>query len=325
MAQLLNQLGAKVFGLALPPEGDVSLFDQLDLENRLDHAEVDIRDYDRVAQRVAEVEPDILFHLAAQSLVLRSYDAPRETWDTNVGGTTNVLEAARATHKPMTVIVITTDKVYKNREWDQPYRESDRLGGHDPYSASKAACEILTQSWQASFGLEGSLRIASARAGNVIGGGDWAENRIVPDIARAFFKDVAVEVRNPGAVRPWQHVLEPISGYMKLAERLHADLSHARAYNFGPAAEDFHSVRDLLNQFCDVWPGEWRDTSSGSARHEAGLLSVTSDLARRRLGWKPVWSFEQAVSKTAEWYRAHAEGADVTAITDAQIKEFLAA
>ncbi len=317
----LNALGARVCGLALVPDTEPALFEQLRLADDIDHALGDIRDPASVDARIAEVNPDIVFHLAAQPLVLRSYSEPVETWQTNVAGTLNVLDALRRLNRPVTILVVTTDKVYENRELHRPYHESDPLGGIDPYSASKAAVELLAASWRASFGADGGQRIATVRAGNVIGGGDWAENRIVPDIVRALGRGHPIDVRHPGAVRPWQHVLEPLSGYMRLAERLHSDAGLAAAYNFGPAPDDFRSVRDLVEQALASWPGTWRDVSRLHVPHEAGLLTVASDLARNKLGWEPRWSFETAVAATLGWYRAVAAGVPAVEITRAQIAD----
>ncbi|WP_299865475.1 CDP-glucose 4,6-dehydratase [uncultured Hoeflea sp.] len=318
----LSEMGAQVHGLALVPDTDPSLFDSLGLSSRLDHVIGDIRDADVVARRVNAVKPEIVFHLAAQPLVLRSYAAPVETWQTNVGGTLHLLDALRETGDPATLIVVTTDKIYENREWQHPYRESDRLGGHDLYSASKAATEMLVASWRDSYANENRLRIATARAGNVIGGGDFAENRILPDIVRALQGSQSIEVRNPASVRPWQHVLDPLSGYLELAARLHADISHARAYNFGPAAGDFRTVGDLVAEALTLWPGAWRDMSDPSAPHEAGLLSVASDMARLHLDWSPRWPFETAVARTMSWYRGVDQGASALDLSLAQIAEF---
>ncbi|WP_394690976.1 CDP-glucose 4,6-dehydratase [Hoeflea sp.] len=325
----LTLLGAEVHGLALAPDTDRNLFDMMSLASRLDHCLGDIRDRIAVLRRVEEVRPEIVFHLAAQSLVLRSYEAPVDTWQTNVGGTLHLLDALRQTGKPATVIVVTTDKVYENREWEHPYRENDRLGGHDLYSSSKAATEILVQSWRDSYGAEGKLRLATARAGNVIGGGDYSDNRIVPDIVRALESGETIEVRNPAAVRPWQHVLEPLSGYLRLAERLDSDKALARAYNFGPAAGNLRTVADLVKQALGAWPeaaaDQWRDVSDTKARHEAGLLAVASDLARQQLGWFAHWPFETAIDQTIGWYHAVQNGASPLEISLAQIADFEAA
>lgn len=325
----LTAMGADVHGLALAPDTEPNLFDMMDLESRLDHELGDIRDGVAVARRVKDVRPEFVFHLAAQSLVLRSYQAPVETWETNVGGTLHLLDALRRTGIPATVIVVTSDKVYENREWEYPYRENDRLGGHDLYSSSKAATEILVQSWRDSYAAEGKLRLATARAGNVIGGGDYSANRIVPDIVKALEAGNPIEVRNPSSVRPWQHVLDPLSGYLRLAEKLSTDHAHARAYNFGPAAGNLRTVADLVKQTFTVWPeasaNQWRDVSDSKALHEAGLLSVASDLSGQHLGWSPRWAFETAVDRTVNWYHAVRNGTSPLDISLAQIADFEAA
>lgn len=318
LCETLLGRGARVAGLALPPEGSLAFFDQLGLAGRLDHAVVDLRDAGAVAARVAQVAPDVVFHLGAQSLVQRSYAKPVETWATNVLGTVHLLDALAALARPVAVVVVTTDKVYENREWVHGYRETDRLGGHDPYSASKAAAEIAVDSWRKSFG---GLRIATARAGNVIGGGDRAENRILPDLARAFAKGQPLAVRNPDSVRPFQHVLEPLAGYMTLAERLIGsdDPKWQSAFNFGPEPGDLMTVRNLVTAAVESWPGTWVDASDPTARHEAGQLSLTIDKARSDLGWSPHWDIKRGLAETIGWYRQAAEGADVGQLTRAQI------
>lgn len=302
----LLQLGARVTGMALPPETRPSLFDQLKLAREIDHRLVDIRDQAAVADTIAEVAPDVVFHLAAQALVLRSYCRPIETLAVNVMGTAHVLEALRALDKPCVAVLVTTDKVYQNREWQFGYRETDRLGGHDPYSASKAASEFVIHCWRHSF-FDGvsPLRIGSVRAGNVIGGGDWAENRIVPDMVRALGAGRGIEVRNPNATRPWQHVLEPLGGYIRLAERLieSDDPQFQDAFNFGPSADAERTVRELVEESLQHWPGSWTDVSRTNQPHEAGRLALCIDRARTRLGWSPRWDFRRSVRETIDWYR----------------------
>jgi CDP-glucose 4,6-dehydratase len=306
---LLNA-GARVTGLALPPDTSPSLFDQLGIAGELDHRVGDIRDAGLVAAIVAEVSPDAVFHLAAQSLVMRGYRVPVETWQTNVMGTVHVLEASRALDKPCAAVLVTTDKVYQNQEWEFGYRESDSLGGHDPYSASKAATEVAINCWRHSY-LSGTspVRIASARAGNVIGGGDWSENRIVPDIVRALSAGRIVKVRNPRAVRPWQHVLEPLGGYLVLAQKLleSDERRYQDSFNFGPAAESECTVRELVEESLRHWPGSYEDASDPDMPHEAGRLALSIDRARFRLGWIPRWDFGLTVRETIAWYRAGAE------------------
>ncbi len=326
LALWLHELGAEVHGLALAPDTEPALFDQLHLAADMPgHRLGDIRDPDLVRRRVAEVQPDAVFHLAAQPLVLEGYRDPVETWRSNVMGTIHLLEALREHDHPCAAVIVTTDKVYENREWVHPYRECDRLGGHDPYSASKAGCEIAVASFRASFfGADHPVRIASARAGNVIGGGDWAENRILPDIVRALTAGRPVPVRNPAARRPWQHVLEPLSGYLRLAERLLSGAAPvAEAYNFGPEVHDVRPVRALVEGALVHWPGgEWQDASDPDAPHEAGLLSLGIERARADLGWAPRWDFETGLARSMEWYRAVHEGADPLALTRRQIAEF---
>jgi CDP-glucose 4,6-dehydratase len=322
LCEMLLDRGATLSGLALPPETKPALFDQLGLARRMDHAMVDIRDAGAVAARVRDVIPDIVLHLAAQPLVRRSYREPVVTWATNVMGTAHLLDALTRLERPISVVVVTTDKVYDNREWVHAYRETDPLGGHDPYSTSKAGTELVAQSWRKSFGGGAhGLRIATARAGNVIGGGDWSEDRILPDLMRALAAGQALSLRNPHSVRPWQHVLDPLAGYLALAERLVAspDAQWQDGFNFGPEAVDLRTVRDLVDTALGYWPGQWVDASDPAAPHEAGRLALTIDKARATLGWAPRWSFETAVSKTVSWYRGLHEGQDVRSLTKAQI------
>ena len=308
LALWLLEMGARVTGVALPPEGEPSLFAQLELDRRLDHHLADIRDGEGLADLVREIQPDVVLHLAAQPLVRRGYSEPVATWSVNVMGTLHLLEALRALDHPCTAVLITTDKVYRNNEWHYGYRENDPLGGHDPYSSSKAAAEIAISSWRASFcgtlpHQTPHLRIASARAGNVIGGGDWAADRIVPDAMRALGQGQPIGVRNPSATRPWQHVLEPLGGYLVLAERLTADPSLSDAFNFGPQLEANRSVRELVEETLCHWPGQWVDLNNPAQPHEASLLNLVIDKAHHQLGWKPYWDFSTTVERTVKWYR----------------------
>ncbi|MEX3014529.1 CDP-glucose 4,6-dehydratase [Gymnodinialimonas hymeniacidonis] len=321
----LSSVGAEVFGLALAPDTEPALFEQFGLADNLDHALIDIRDQDAVDKRVRSVSPDIILHLAAQPLVLQSYEDPLATWQTNVMGSCHVMEAARHLSGLCALVMITTDKVYENREWCYPYREVDPLGGHDPYSASKAAMEIAVASWRRSFLTEdGSLRMASARAGNVIGGGDWASDRIVPDLVRALEEGRALEVRNPKATRPWQHVLEPLAGYLRLAQYLYESGAPAyqSSFNFGPEARDVRPVHDLVEAASVHWPGTWTDTSDPTQRHEAQSLSLSIEKARGTIGYHPRTGFEEAVELTMRWYRDVADGADAKTTSLAQIEAF---
>ncbi|QYX55688.1 CDP-glucose 4,6-dehydratase [Roseovarius sp. SCSIO 43702] len=312
----LEQLNAQVFGMALNCETTPCLFEQLFPCDASGQYLGDIRDPALVKQRIDEVEPDVILHLAAQALVLRSYRDPLEM------GSAHILDALKGCKRQMAVIMVTTDKVYDNREWVHAYRETDRLGGHDPYSTSKAACELLVDSYRKSFFADSPVRIATARAGNVIGGGDWAENRIMPDIVRAIARGDDLEVRNPDAVRPWQHVLDPLAGYLCLAEKLWHDATLAEAFNFGPDPADQRPVRDLVEAAMSHWPGRWHCASASSQAHEAGHLTLSTDKARSRLKWRPRWSFSQAVGYTIDWYRANHAGACPRDLSLKQIAEF---
>ena len=318
----LLSLGAEVWGYALEPEGPRSLFADLRLqesaegswEARLHHRVADLRDREALELCVGEAQPEVVLHLAAQPLVRRSYADPLGTWATNVQGSLHLLEALRPLRHPCAVVMVTTDKVYENREWSFGYRESDRLGGHDPYSASKAAAEIAIASWRASFCGDAPhqtphLRIATARAGNVIGGGDWAEDRIVPDAMRALATGEPIAVRNPGATRPWQHVIEPLAGYLRLAEALAQETSPpCQPFNFGPTLESNRPVRQLVEAILDHWPGRWLDGSDPAAPHEAGMLHLQIDQAHHRLQWTPRWNFATTVERTVGWYRRVHQG-----------------
>lgn len=314
LALWLLELGVDLTGLALAPEPGPNLFDQLELQDRMDHRLGDIRDQDVVKQLVAERQPEVVLHLAAQPLVRRSYNDPLATWETNVNGTLHVLEAVRTLDQPCTAVLITTDKVYRNNEWLFGYREIDPLGGHDPYSSSKAAAEIAIASWRSSFcgslaHQTPNLRMASARAGNVIGGGDWAADRIVPDAMRALAAGSPIAVRNPAATRPWQHVLEPLGGYLLLAERLsQGETNLATAFNFGPLLEANRTVRDLVEEALRHWAGQWEDHSDPNSPHEASLLHLVIDKAHHELGWSPRWPFSTTVERTVNWYKQVHEG-----------------
>ncbi len=307
LCEWLLELGAEVTGYALEPETNPSLFTQLGLADRLRHHVGDIRDAAAVRELVAASRPRFVFHLAAQPLVRRSYRDAHYTWETNVMGTVNVLEALRPLAEPCAAVMVTTDKCYENREWLFGYRENDPLGGHDPYSSSKAGAELAIASWRSSFFTDGHpVRIASARAGNVIGGGDWAEDRIVPDSMRALSRGHAIEVRNPGATRPWQHVLEPASGYLALAAALAARPDDRRlesAFNIGPGHDANQPVRALVEETLRHWPGSWVDQSSAGAVHEASLLQLDNGKIQSLVGWRPAWSFREAVGRTVAWYR----------------------
>jgi len=321
----LQHLGANVYGFALKPETDPALFDQLQLKNFIEHKIGDIRDPKLISEYVSEVEPDVVIHMAAQPLVRRSYKEPVYTWQTNVLGTLNLLESMREAPQTCAVVVVTTDKVYENREWNYAYREVDTLGGYDPYSSSKAATELAVSSWRDSFFKnQSNVRIATARAGNVIGGGDYAEDRIVPDIAKALHQKKTIEVRNPSAVRPWQHVLEPLSGYLRLAEALYEsdDVKFQSAFNFGPLLSNSDTVEKLVEESIKIWSGTWKDVSDPNAPHETTLLNVSIDKAFTLLHWKPKWDIEQCLKQTINWYKEQYSGSDPNELTLNQIKEY---
>ena len=328
LAFWLLQMGSRVVGLALDPETQPSLFEQLTLAQDISHHIGDIRNLELVTSLVKGNQPDVIFHLAAQPLVRRSYREPRLTWETNVLGTINVLEALRSLEYPCAAVLITTDKVYENREWVHAYRETDPLGGHDPYSSSKAGAEIAIASWRKSFFAQSPVAIASVRSGNVIGGGDWSEDRIVPDAIRALQQQQPIWVRNPHATRPWQHVLEPLGGYLQLAQLLYEaapnnPLSNpfAEAFNFGPNLTSNRPVRELVEEILKYWPGSWQDGSDSSAVHEANLLNLSIDKAYHQLKWQPVWDFSKTVATTVSWYRQVLEASSFPAIRQITLEQ----
>jgi CDP-glucose 4,6-dehydratase len=303
----LEQLGAEVTGYALHAPTEPNLFGQAHVVLGIEHHLGDVRDAAALEATLAAARPDFVFHLAAQPLVLGSYEDPAGTFATNVTGSINLLEALRAAGSAASVVMVTTDKVYRNPESGHAFAEDDPLGGHDPYSASKAAMEIAIASWRDSFFARGPARIASARAGNVIGGGDWAANRLVPDLVRSRERGEAARLRNPGSLRPWQHVLEPLAGYLWLGARLAGEggVGLAEAWNFGPEPDQIRTVGNLATALLERWgqPG-WSDGSIAEAPHEAGLLRLAIGKARERLGWHPVWDFDTTVARTADWYAA---------------------
>ncbi len=321
LCEWLMQDGAQVFGVSLPPESPDVLFSVLGHRDRLDHVECDIRNRAALTRAVARADPEIIFHLAAQALVRRSYREPLLTWETNVCGTLNVLEAARDLGRPVTVIAVTTDKVYRNHEWEFAYREVDELGGHDPYSASKAACELAVASWRSSFAGESGVNVVTARAGNVIGGGDVSEDRIIPDCFRAWSRGDVVELRNPGSTRPWQHVLEPLSGYLALAAHAREDPATMDACNFGPGAEGDRSVEELVRTMASLDPNRRWLAGPSDGRHEARALSLAIDRARQRLNWVPVLSFEESVAWTNSGYVAPPHA--MRGVVERQIGEYV--
>jgi CDP-glucose 4,6-dehydratase len=323
---LLRSLGADVMGYALPPEYEGSHFDRLGLEKSIHHVCADIRDGDRLFAEMAGFQPEIVFHLAAQALVRPSYSDPKTTFDVNVGGGVNLLDAVRQCDSVRALVFITSDKCYENLEWVWGYRESDAMGGHDPYSASKGAVELVFSSYLRSFLVHRpNFGAATARAGNVIGGGDWASNRIVPDCIRALQSGKPISIRSPRATRPWQHVLEPISGYLKLASRLY-EVGHSfdGAWNFGPQVGDVRTVLDVANaiaaQFDD---GQVVVDEPQDMPHEAGLLQLNSDKARQLLRWDTRWDFDQTMAVTGGWYKAVLiDGRPAEAVSSEQITQY---
>jgi CDP-glucose 4,6-dehydratase len=307
LAEWLGSLGAEVTGYALDPPTEPSLFAAIDLGARVRHVVADVRDHGRLAAEVQAARPSVIFHLAAQPIVRLAYAQPHETYETNVMGTVNVLEAARSCDSVRAVVVVTSDKCYQNLEKGRAFREDDAMGGRDPYSSSKGCAELVTTAYRESFFADGGAVVVSVRAGNVIGGGDWAADRIIPDCVRALAAGEEIVVRNPDAVRPWQHVLEPLSGYLWLAALLLRDGRRFEGpWNFGPTEEDgARPVRWVVERFLDEWgTGSWT-TPAGSGRqpHEAHWLSLDSAKARERLVWAPVWDADTAVRQTAAWYR----------------------
>lgn len=323
LALWLQQLGAEVVGLSQVPDTEPSHWKLLGLSLK-EHLS-DIRDYAAVQKIVAQDRPQIVFHLAAQPLVRRSYVDPLTTWSTNVQGTAHVLEACRHVDSIKAIVVVTTDKCYENREWLWGYRENDHLGGHDPYSASKAGAELVAASYRDSyFRKDGAPLLATARAGNVIGGGDWSVDRLIPDLVRASAHGQSVEIRSPNATRPWQHVLESLSGYLLLGQRLlERQPGFAEAWNFGPDEAGNQTVATVLSKLTQSWDGlRWHLTSAPQP-HEAGLLQLDSTKARTLLHWHPVWGLEEGLRQTANWYRAYQEMGEVT--TRQQLASYVAA
>ena len=323
LALWLQQLGAEVVGLALPPEMQPNHWDLLKLDIEAHH--VDIRDYAAVQKVVSKVDPEIVFHLAAQPLVRRSYGDPLTTWATNVQGTAHLLEACRHVANLRAIVAVTTDKCYENQGWLWGYRENDRLGGYDPYSASKAGAELVAASYRQSyFASENSPLLATARAGNVIGGGDWSADRLIPDLVRARARGESVEIRSPHATRPWQHVLESLSGYLLLGQRLlERQTSFAEAWNFGPNESGNQPVSAVLSKLTQNW-GELQWHVTGAPQpHEAALLQLDSAKARTLLKWLPVWELEEGLRQTANWYRAYVEKGEVISLQ--QLTDYLSA
>ena len=320
----LQSMGATLRGIALAPPTQPALFSQARVVEGMDHCIADVRDGAAIQSLVHEFQPELVIHMAAQSLVRSSYREPVETYATNVMGTVHVLEAARQAGSVRAIVNVTTDKCYENRDWLWGYREDEQLGGHDPYSSSKACAELVSSAYRKSF-LQGTGPVlATARAGNVVGGGDWAAERLVPDILRALERNEPVLVRNPRSVRPWQHVLEPLSGYLVLAERLfERGQLFAESWNFGPRDEDARSVQWITERLCSIWGSEtgWL-AQPGQHPHEANYLKLDISKARQRLQWQPSWDVEGALLRVAQWHRAWLKGEDMRALCLRQISEY---
>tara|TARA_A100001015_G_scaffold287590_1_gene357509 strand:- start:955 stop:2061 length:1107 start_codon:yes stop_codon:yes gene_type:complete len=326
LTQWLLSMGAEVAGYALDPESHQSLYDKLSISDSLAvDFRADLSDRATINKIIYDFSPEIVFHLAAQPLVRLSYEIPVKTFKTNVIGTVHLLDAVRLSGKACSIVCITTDKCYENREWLHSYREEDPMGGHDPYSASKGATEIAISSYRKSFFLlEGLIRVASARAGNVIGGGDWAKDRIVPDCIRAIRSNTPITVRNKRATRPWQHVLEPLSGYLWLGAQLDSspDECFQGAFNFGPDTESNRTVAELVTELITHTGGQWIDASDSNAFHEASKLNLATEKAFHLLKWQPVWDFKKTIEATAAWYLEENSGKSVAALTQAQITDY---
>ncbi|MEP7318904.1 MAG: CDP-glucose 4,6-dehydratase [Panacibacter sp.] len=329
LISLLHLLGAEVKGYALEPEYENCLFNLLQPLKIVESIIADIRDKEKLSNEILSFQPAFIFHLAAQPLVRRSYEIPAETFEVNAIGTANLLEALRNLNKKCTVIIVTTDKVYENKEQDILYKEDDNLGGYDPYSASKACTEIVVSSFRNSFFNPSKIdehhkAVVSVRAGNVIGGGDWSRDRIVPDIVKSLQQNQPIEVRNPAAVRPWQHVLEPLGGYLLAGALLHVNPKQiSKAYNFGPYPDDHLTVKDLVELAIQIWgSGEWNDVSDHTQPHEASLLKLDISKAIRELNWKPKMTASQAIEWTINWYKQPIS--NQTEFTFQQINQYLA-
>ncbi len=325
----LQQLGAHVHGFALPAPSQPSLFDVAQVGNGMDSTLGDIRDAAAVRSAMQAARPDIVIHMAAQALVRYSYAHPVETYATNVMGLVHVFEAVRATPGVRAVVNVTSDKCYENKEWPWGYRENEPMGGYDPYSNSKGCAELITSAYRNSYFnpaayAEHGIALGSGRAGNVIGGGDWAEDRLIPDMVRAIAAGIPVQIRSPHAIRPWQHVLEPLSGYLTLAEHLvEHGAAYAEGFNFGPHDADARPVEWIIGRLCDSWgDGAAWQLDAAPQPHEATYLKLDCSKAKSRLGWQPRWNLAHTIDQIVAWHKAHADGADMRALTLAQISEY---
>jgi CDP-glucose 4,6-dehydratase len=324
LALWLQSLGAQVCGFAIGVPTEPSLYELARVGEEMQSVHGDIRDPVAIADALAAHTPEVVIHMAAQSLVRRSFEDPRETYETNVMGTVNLLDAVRRNADVRVLVNVTSDKCYDNREWEWGYREHEPMGGHDPYSNSKGCAELVTDAYRRSFFSDpDGTRVASARAGNVIGGGDWAEDRLVPDLMRAALTGEPLRVRNPEAIRPWQHVLNPLSGYLRLAQALWESPDYASAWNFGPADEDAREVAWIVSRLSELWVGDLHVSQDpGPHPHEARYLKLDSSRARAHLGWRPTWDLTDGLEAVVNWYLDLREGGDMRAITCEQIRAF---
>lgn len=321
----LQKMGATLTGFALPPSTSPSLFKVANVAPGMTSIIGDIRDMKHLSQALADSKPQIVLHLAAQALVGEGYRDPLGTYATNIQGTANLLEAIRSTPSVTAVIVVTSDKCYDNKEWPWPYRENEALGGHDPYSSSKACAELITAAYRDSFLAQAGVAVASARAGNVFGGGDWSANRLIPDLLAAFSARQPAQLRRPHAVRPWQHVLEPLAGYLILAERIATNPTLAGAWNFGPSEGDCRTAGDIASRLATLWgdKAEWQAEKS-QFPHEAGMLLLDSSWAKQHLGWQPRWTLDTALSATISWHKSWLTATNMHTCTLQQIEQFTA-
>jgi CDP-glucose 4,6-dehydratase len=315
LIKILNDFGAIVKGYALEPENEINLYTEINGDSLCESVISDLRDRVALKKTVLDFQPDYIFHLAAQPLVRLSYEIPSETFEVNAIGTANLLDAVRQLEKKCNIVLITTDKVYHNNEWEYPYRENDRLGGYDPYSASKACCELVIESYKNSFFntnkyAQHQKAIAVGRAGNVIGGGDWSKDRLIPDIAKFLSNGNEIIIRNPNAVRPWQHVIEPLFGYLELGVKLNIDpIKYAQAFNFGPNTSDALSVEEMVKKSVESWGiGNYRAVFDTNNPHEAGLLKLDISKALNELNWKPLFNAQSAIERTINWYKRYYNG-----------------
>lgn len=323
LTAILVKAGAEVTGYSLTPPTNPNLFSISGVENKINSVIGDVRDFDSIKKAFDECDPEIVFHLAAQPIVITSYEQPKYTYETNVMGTVNILECVRLSKNVKSVLNVTTDKVYKNNEWCWGYRENEPLDGYDPYSNSKSCSELVTHSYKSSFFDSMGIAVSTARAGNVIGGGDFADNRIIPDCVRAAVKCEDIIVRNPNSTRPYQHVLEPLNAYLMIAERQYEDKSLQGYYNVGPNDSDCLTTGELATIFCESWGnGQTFKCLKKDGPHEANFLKLDCSLLKTTFGWSPVWSAKQAVEKTVEWTKVWASNGDVPAELDRQISEF---